>query len=98
LTAQDLDISPLAIEMSLQAPRPVVHEYFDIEESGASLEEFDVDDGDPTDDAMERPIRFLDAFSEIMVLRSRLDRSDEPPRGSLPRFPRESWRESHVQT
>lgn len=39
--------------MILQAPRPVVHEYVDIEESGPSLEEFDVDDGDATDDAME---------------------------------------------
>ena len=51
--AQNLDISLLAVEMILQALRPVVHECFDIEESGASLEEFDVDDGDATGDAME---------------------------------------------
>lgn len=49
LMAQDLDISPLAAEIILQALRPVVHEHFDIEESGASLEEFDVDDDDATD-------------------------------------------------
>jgi len=37
LMAQDLDVSPLAAEIILQALRPVVHEYFDIEESGASV-------------------------------------------------------------
>ncbi|GAB3699705.1 DUF7437 domain-containing protein [Halorubrum trueperi] len=43
LMAEDLDISPLAAEMILQALRPVVHEYYDIEEFGAS---FDVDNSD----------------------------------------------------
>lgn len=46
LMAEDLDISPLAAEMILQALRPVVHEYYDIEEAGASLDELDIDDGD----------------------------------------------------
>ncbi|MFC7164853.1 DUF7437 domain-containing protein [Halospeciosus flavus] len=46
LMADDLDISPLAAEMILQALRPVVHEYYDIEEAGASLDELDDDDGD----------------------------------------------------
>ena len=45
LMAEDLDISPLAAEMILQALRPVVGEYYDIEESGASLDELDIDDG-----------------------------------------------------
>ena len=44
LMAKDLDISPLAAEMILRALRPVVHEHYDIEEAGASLEEFDIDD------------------------------------------------------
>ncbi|RLM62817.1 winged helix-turn-helix domain-containing protein [Halorubrum sp. Atlit-26R] len=43
LMAEDLDISPLAAEMILHALRPVVHEYYDIEEFGAS---FDVDNSD----------------------------------------------------
>ncbi|MFC4451937.1 helix-turn-helix domain-containing protein [Halorussus aquaticus] len=43
LMAEDLDISPLAAEMILQALRPVVHEYYDIEEFEAS---FDVDNSD----------------------------------------------------
>jgi DNA-binding MarR family transcriptional regulator len=43
LMAEDLDISPLAAEMILQALRPVVHEHYDIEEFGAS---FDVDNFD----------------------------------------------------
>jgi len=38
LMADDLDISPLSAELILQALRPVVHEYYDIEESGASLD------------------------------------------------------------
>jgi DNA-binding MarR family transcriptional regulator len=46
LMADDLDISPLAAEMILQALRPVVHEHYDIEEAGASLEELDIDDAD----------------------------------------------------
>jgi DNA-binding transcriptional ArsR family regulator len=50
LMAQDLDISPLAAEIILQALRPVVHEHFDIEESGASLEELDIDDSDTVED------------------------------------------------
>jgi hypothetical protein len=50
LMAEDIDISPLAAEMILQALRPVVHEHYDIEESGASLEELDIDD-DEADDA-----------------------------------------------
>ncbi|MGQ3330802.1 DUF7437 domain-containing protein [Halorubrum sp. FL23] len=44
LMADDLDISPLAAEMILQALRAVVHEHYDIEEAGASLEELDIDD------------------------------------------------------
>ena len=51
LMAQDLDISPLAAEIILQALRPVVQEYFDVEESGASLENLDVDNRAATDDA-----------------------------------------------
>jgi DNA-binding transcriptional ArsR family regulator len=46
LMAEDLDISPLAAEMILQALRPVVHEHYDIEEAGAALEELDIDDAD----------------------------------------------------
>lgn len=38
LMAEDLDVSPLAAEIILQALRPVVHEYYDIEETGASLD------------------------------------------------------------
>jgi len=34
--ADDLDVSPLAAELILQALRPVVHEHLDIEVSGAS--------------------------------------------------------------
>jgi hypothetical protein len=44
LMAEDLDISPLAAEMILQALRPVVHEHYAIEEAGAGLDELDVDD------------------------------------------------------
>ena len=49
--AEDLDISPLAAEMILQAHRPDVHEHHDIEEAGAGLDELDIDDGDAADDA-----------------------------------------------
>jgi hypothetical protein len=31
--AEDLDISPLAAEMILQALRPVVHEHYEIDEA-----------------------------------------------------------------
>jgi len=51
LMAEDLDISPLAGEMILQALRPVVHEHYDIEEAGAGLDELDIDNGDAADDA-----------------------------------------------
>jgi len=51
LMAEDLDISSLAAEMILQALRPVVHEHYAIEEAGAGLDEFDIDDGDAADDA-----------------------------------------------
>lgn len=37
LMAQDRNVSPLAAEIIPQAIRPVVHEHFDIEESGASV-------------------------------------------------------------
>jgi DNA-binding transcriptional ArsR family regulator len=46
LMAEDLDISPLAAELILQALRPVVHEHYDIEESGMGLDELEIDDGD----------------------------------------------------
>jgi len=49
LMARDLDISPLAAEIVLQALRPVVDEHFDVEASGGSLE--DVTDEDTTNDA-----------------------------------------------
>ncbi|MGB9950926.1 DUF7437 domain-containing protein [Haloarcula rubripromontorii] len=49
LMAEDLDVSPLAAEMILQALRPVVHEHYDIEASGASLDELDSDDSDAAD-------------------------------------------------
>jgi DNA-binding MarR family transcriptional regulator len=51
LMAEDLDVSPLAAEMILQALRPVVHEHYGIDESGASLDELGIDDGDAADDA-----------------------------------------------
>jgi DNA-binding MarR family transcriptional regulator len=44
LMARDLDISPLAAEIILQALRPVVHEHFDVETSGASLDDVAVAD------------------------------------------------------
>lgn len=37
--ARDLDISPLAAEIILQALRPIVHEHYDIEPAGASLDD-----------------------------------------------------------
>lgn len=39
LVAEDLDMSPLEAEVILQALRPVVHEHFSLENSGASLED-----------------------------------------------------------
>lgn len=50
LMARDLDISPLSAEIVLQALRPVVHNHFDIEATGASLDELD-DGRDAADDA-----------------------------------------------
>jgi DNA-binding transcriptional ArsR family regulator len=44
LMADDLDVSPLAAELILQALRPVVQEHYDIEAAGASVEELDIDD------------------------------------------------------
>lgn len=44
LMADDLDISPLAAEMILQALRPVAHEHYEIEAAGASLEGLDIND------------------------------------------------------
>ena len=46
LMAEDLTISPLAAEMILQALRAVVHDHYDIEEVGGSLNELDIDDTD----------------------------------------------------
>ena len=37
LVAEDLNMSPLEAEVILQALRPVVHEHFSLEDSGASL-------------------------------------------------------------
>ncbi|AGB15459.1 putative transcriptional regulator [Halovivax ruber XH-70] len=51
LMAQDLDISPLAAELVLQALRPIVHEHYGIEDSGASIDALDVDDRDAADHA-----------------------------------------------
>jgi DNA-binding transcriptional ArsR family regulator len=42
LMAKDLEISPLAAEIVLQALRPVVHEHYEITESGASLSDIDI--------------------------------------------------------
>jgi len=50
LMAEDLDISPLAAERILQALRPVVHEHYVIDESGASLDDWDTDN-DAADEA-----------------------------------------------
>jgi DNA-binding MarR family transcriptional regulator len=41
LMARDLDISPLAAEIVLQALRPVVHEHFDVETTGGSVDDVD---------------------------------------------------------
>jgi DNA-binding transcriptional ArsR family regulator len=49
LMADDLDISPLAAEMILQALRTVVRKHYDIGEAGAGLDGMDVDDA--ADDA-----------------------------------------------
>ena len=43
LMAADLDISPLAAELILQALRPVVHEHYEIEAAGPGLDGVDVD-------------------------------------------------------
>ena len=52
LMARDLDISPLAAEIILQALHSVAHEHFDIEESGASVADIeDVDRDVVGDDA-----------------------------------------------
>jgi hypothetical protein len=48
--AEDLDISPLAAEMILQALRPVIHEHYDIEDAGAGFDELDID-SDAAEDA-----------------------------------------------
>ncbi|MDQ2055289.1 helix-turn-helix domain-containing protein [Halobellus sp. H-GB7] len=50
LMARDLDISPLAAEIILQALRPVVHEHFDVEESGASVADIEGVDRDVVGD------------------------------------------------
>lgn len=50
LMADDLDISPLAAEMILQALRPVVHEHYDIKDPGASLDKLDIEDDSIADD------------------------------------------------
>ncbi|KTG30166.1 DUF7437 domain-containing protein [Haloferax profundi] len=49
LMARDLDISPLAAEIVLQALRPVVLEHFDVEVSGASLADIEGVDEDVDD-------------------------------------------------
>jgi DNA-binding MarR family transcriptional regulator len=49
LMARDLDISPLAAEIVLQALRPVVLEHFDVETSGASLADIEGVDEDIDD-------------------------------------------------
>ncbi|GAD53437.1 hypothetical protein MBEHAL_2197 [Halarchaeum acidiphilum MH1-52-1] len=46
LMARDLDISPLAAEIILQALRPIVHEHFDIETTGGSLADIEGVDTD----------------------------------------------------
>lgn len=51
LMARDLDISPLAAEIILQALRPVVLEHFDVEASGASVADIEGVDVDDVDDA-----------------------------------------------
>ncbi len=49
LMAKDLDISPLAAEMILQALRPIVHAHDEIKVSGASIDDLDFDDTDAAD-------------------------------------------------
>lgn len=44
MMADDLDVSPLAAEIILQALRPVVYEYHDVDEEGASVADIDVGD------------------------------------------------------
>jgi len=51
LMAEDLDISPLAAELILQALRPVVYEHYDIETSGTSVDELEIGGADAADDA-----------------------------------------------
>lgn len=41
LTAENPELSPLAAEIILQTLRPVVHEHYDVEASGTSLDELD---------------------------------------------------------
>jgi len=48
--ASDLDISPLAAEIILQALRPIVNEYFEIEQSGASVADIQGVDQDTASD------------------------------------------------
>ncbi len=48
--ANDLDISPLAAEIVLQALRPVVTEHFDTESGGVSLVELGEELGEPDDE------------------------------------------------
>jgi len=48
--ASDLDISPLAVEIILQALRPIVIEYYEIEQSGASVADIQGVDRDPVSD------------------------------------------------
>ncbi|TYT60289.1 DUF7437 domain-containing protein [Natrialba swarupiae] len=50
LMARDLDISPLAAEIILQALRPIVHEHFDIEGAGASVADIEGVDRDVAGD------------------------------------------------
>jgi len=50
LMAKDLDISTLAAERIREALRPVVHEPYVIEQSGASLDDWDTDN-DAADEA-----------------------------------------------
>jgi hypothetical protein len=51
LMAEDLEISPLAAEIILQALCPVVLEHFDVEASGASVADIEDVDEDVVDDA-----------------------------------------------
>ena len=48
--ASDLNISPLAAEIILQALRPIVNEYFEIEQSGASVADIQGVDQDAVSD------------------------------------------------